>query len=120
MLKTKLTFFLLVQLFGAVHQDDEFSVLQEIQQELLAEGWRVSSNIWHTIVTQLFGGIATILVNHFVMAISFSPPELAILEDYHRNMQFEEQALNALVEGMEDCGLIICPVCFAWVQFNNS
>ncbi|XP_012687504.1 RPA-interacting protein [Clupea harengus] len=63
-------------LFGAVHQDDEFSVLQEIQQELLAE-------------------------------------ELAILEDYHRNMQFEEQALNALVEGMEDCGLIICPVCFA-------
>ncbi|KAG5277168.1 hypothetical protein AALO_G00114340 [Alosa alosa] len=64
-----------VDLFGAVKQDDELTVLQEIQQELLAE-------------------------------------ELAILEDYHKNIQFEEQSLKALVEGMENSNLIICPVCF--------
>lgn len=64
-----------IDLFGAVQQDDELVVLQEIQQELLAE-------------------------------------ELAILEDYHKNLQFEEQSLNALVEGMEGSGFVICPVCF--------
>lgn len=30
--------FIFLQLFGAVQQDDEMAVLQEIQQELLAEG----------------------------------------------------------------------------------
>ncbi|XP_063079450.1 RPA-interacting protein [Engraulis encrasicolus] len=65
-----------IDLFGAVQQEDELAVLQEIQQELLAE-------------------------------------ELAILENYHKNLQFEEQSLNALVEGMESSGFVICPVCFA-------
>ncbi|KAG9351923.1 hypothetical protein JZ751_023174 [Albula glossodonta] len=62
-----------------LEDSDELAVLEEIQQELLAE-------------------------------------EVLILEEFEKSMQFEEGYLNAVVEGMEDTGQIICPIChiLAW------
>ncbi|KAI1903546.1 hypothetical protein AGOR_G00028300 [Albula goreensis] len=57
-----------------LEDSDELAVLEEIQQELLAE-------------------------------------EVLILEEFEKSMQFEEGYLNAVVEGMEDTGQIICPIC---------
>ncbi|KAG7483730.1 hypothetical protein MATL_G00041450 [Megalops atlanticus] len=37
--------------------------------------------------------------------------ELLIIEEYEKSMQFEEGFLNAVVEGMEENGQIICPIC---------
>ncbi|XP_051524107.1 RPA-interacting protein [Myxocyprinus asiaticus] len=39
--------------------------------------------------------------------------ELLILEEYQNSMQYEEQYLNSVLEGMEQCGGIICPICHA-------
>ncbi|XP_051966290.1 RPA-interacting protein [Xyrauchen texanus] len=39
--------------------------------------------------------------------------ELLILEEYQNSMQYEEQYLNSMLEGMEQCGEIICPICHA-------
>ncbi|KAJ8412367.1 hypothetical protein AAFF_G00127030 [Aldrovandia affinis] len=37
--------------------------------------------------------------------------ELSIIEEYEKSMTYEERYLNAVVEGMEEEGQIICPVC---------
>lgn len=39
--------------------------------------------------------------------------ELLILEEYNNSMQYEEQYINSVLEGMEASGQIICPVCHA-------
>lgn len=38
-------------------------------------------------------------------------PELSIIEEYEKSMQFEEQYLNSVVEGLEGERQIICPIC---------
>ncbi|KPP67602.1 hypothetical protein Z043_113782 [Scleropages formosus] len=37
--------------------------------------------------------------------------ELLIIEEYEKSMRYEEKYLDAVVEGMEGEGQIICPVC---------
>ncbi|KAG9281704.1 RPA-interacting protein [Astyanax mexicanus] len=37
--------------------------------------------------------------------------ERSIIEEYHKSQQYEEQYLNVVVEGMEEDGKLICPVC---------
>ncbi|XP_030648871.1 RPA-interacting protein [Chanos chanos] len=37
--------------------------------------------------------------------------ELSIIEEYEKSQQEEEQYLNSVVEGMEENGYVICPVC---------
>ncbi|NP_001038853.1 RPA-interacting protein [Danio rerio] len=39
--------------------------------------------------------------------------ELAILEEYNNSMRYEEQYLDSVLEGMDQGGQIICPVCHA-------
>ncbi|XP_054463877.1 RPA-interacting protein [Anoplopoma fimbria] len=36
--------------------------------------------------------------------------EMSIIEEYERNLQFEQQYISSVVEGMEDA-YIICPIC---------
>ena len=35
---------------------------------------------------------------------------MSIIEEYERNLQFEEQFISSVVDGMEDKH-IICPIC---------
>ncbi|KAJ8343053.1 hypothetical protein SKAU_G00329810 [Synaphobranchus kaupii] len=37
--------------------------------------------------------------------------ELSIIEEYEKSMQYEEGYLNAVVQGMEEEGQIVCPIC---------
>ncbi|XP_035289547.1 RPA-interacting protein isoform X2 [Anguilla anguilla] len=37
--------------------------------------------------------------------------ELLIIEEFEKSMQYEERYLNAVVEGMEEEGQIVCPIC---------
>ncbi|KAL7838120.1 hypothetical protein AOLI_G00265240 [Acnodon oligacanthus] len=37
--------------------------------------------------------------------------ERSIIEEYHKSQQYEERYLNVVVDGMEDDGKLICPVC---------
>ncbi|KAI4878118.1 hypothetical protein NFI96_025562 [Prochilodus magdalenae] len=37
--------------------------------------------------------------------------ERSIIEEYHKSQQYEEQYLNVVVDGMEENGKLICPVC---------
>ncbi|CAM4547170.1 hypothetical protein PO909_026668 [Leuciscus waleckii] len=37
--------------------------------------------------------------------------ELSILEEYNRSVRYEEQYLDSVLEGMEQGGRIICPIC---------
>ncbi|XP_072517846.1 RPA-interacting protein [Salminus brasiliensis] len=37
--------------------------------------------------------------------------ERSIIEEYHKSQQYEEQYLNLVVDGMEEVGRLICPVC---------
>ncbi|KAL6463840.1 hypothetical protein MHYP_G00282310 [Metynnis hypsauchen] len=37
--------------------------------------------------------------------------ERSIIEEYHKSQQYEEQYLNVVVDGMEEDGKLICPVC---------
>ncbi|KAI5615582.1 RPA-interacting protein isoform X1 [Silurus asotus] len=39
--------------------------------------------------------------------------EFAIIEEYHKSEQFEEKYFNSVVEGMEEEGNLICPMCHA-------
>ncbi|KAI5089250.1 RPA-interacting protein isoform X1 [Silurus meridionalis] len=39
--------------------------------------------------------------------------KLAIIEEYHKSQQFEEKYFNSVVEGMEEEGKLICPMCHA-------
>ncbi|XP_051750682.1 RPA-interacting protein [Ctenopharyngodon idella] len=39
--------------------------------------------------------------------------ELSILEEYNSSVRYEEQYLNSVLEGMEQGGQIICPICHA-------
>ncbi|XP_028662842.1 RPA-interacting protein [Erpetoichthys calabaricus] len=55
-------------------EDDELSVLEEIQKELISQ-------------------------------------EQAIIEEYERSVFYEEQCLNAMVEGMDSNDSLICPLC---------
>ncbi|KAJ8275812.1 hypothetical protein COCON_G00075640 [Conger conger] len=41
--------------------------------------------------------------------------ELSIIEEYEKSMQYEEGYLNSVVEGMEEGGQIVCPIC----RMNN-
>ncbi|KAG2459137.1 RIPA protein, partial [Polypterus senegalus] len=55
-------------------EDDELSVLEEIQKELISQ-------------------------------------EQAIIEEYERSVFYEEQCLNAMVEGIDSSDSLICPLC---------
>ncbi|XP_029555424.1 RPA-interacting protein isoform X1 [Salmo trutta] len=46
--------------------------------------------------------------------------ELSIIEEYEKSMQFEEQYLNSVVEGLEGERQIICPVCHVHNLAVNS
>ncbi|XP_036436419.1 RPA-interacting protein [Colossoma macropomum] len=37
--------------------------------------------------------------------------ERSIIEEYHKSQQYEEQYLSVVVDGMEEDGKLICPVC---------
>lgn len=37
-------------------------------------------------------------------------PEVSIIDEYERNLLFEQQYISSVVEGMED-SYIICPIC---------
>ncbi|KAK3508828.1 hypothetical protein QTP70_009604 [Hemibagrus guttatus] len=37
--------------------------------------------------------------------------ELAIIEEYHKSLQYEEKYFNSVVDGMEEEEKLICPVC---------
>ncbi|XP_047007698.1 RPA-interacting protein isoform X2 [Ictalurus punctatus] len=39
--------------------------------------------------------------------------ELSIIEEYHKSQQYEELYLDSIVDGMEEDGKLICPVCHA-------
>ncbi|MCI4394365.1 hypothetical protein PGIGA_G00167790 [Pangasianodon gigas] len=39
--------------------------------------------------------------------------ELSIIEEYHKTQQFEEKYFDSVVDGMEEEGKLICPVCHA-------
>lgn len=39
-----------------------------------------------------------------------SASEMSIIEEYERNLQFEQQYISSVVEGMEEMH-IICPIC---------
>ncbi len=52
-------------------------------------------------------------VSHLKLNFCFSSSELLILEEYNNSMQYEEQYINSVLEGMEASGQIICPVCHA-------
>lgn len=45
---------------------------------------------------------------------TFCTAETSIIEEYERNLQFEQQYISSVVEGMEQTH-IICPVCHTWV-----
>ncbi|KAJ8266296.1 hypothetical protein GJAV_G00128800 [Gymnothorax javanicus] len=37
--------------------------------------------------------------------------ELSIIEEYEKSMQYDEGYLNAVLDGMEEGGQIVCPIC---------
>ncbi|XP_053473990.1 RPA-interacting protein isoform X2 [Ictalurus furcatus] len=39
--------------------------------------------------------------------------ELSIIEEYHKSQQYEEMYFDSIVDGMEEDGKLICPVCHA-------
>lgn len=39
--------------------------------------------------------------------------ELSIIEEYHKSQQYEEKYFDSVVDGMEEEGKLICPVCHA-------
>ncbi|KAF4073017.1 hypothetical protein AMELA_G00253970 [Ameiurus melas] len=39
--------------------------------------------------------------------------ELSIIEEYHKSKQYEEKYFDSVVDGMEEDGKLICPVCHA-------
>ncbi|KAK1787874.1 hypothetical protein P4O66_016351 [Electrophorus voltai] len=50
-----------------------------------------------------------------VSQVNLLSSELSIIEEYHKNQQYEEQYFSSVVDGMEEEGKLICPVC----QRNN-
>lgn len=40
---------------------------------------------------------------------------MSIIEEFERNLQFEQQYISSVVEGMDEMH-IICPICRMWVQ----
>lgn len=42
--------------------------------------------------------------------------EMSIIDEYERNLQFEQQYILSVVEGMDEMH-VICPVCRAWVKY---
>ncbi|KAM4531640.1 RPA-interacting protein isoform 1-T1 [Odontesthes bonariensis] len=63
----------MAEMFSVMKEYDELAVLEEIQQELMAQ-------------------------------------EMSIIEEYERNLQFEQQYISSIVERMEEMH-IICPIC---------
>lgn len=43
--------------------------------------------------------------------LSFFPPEQLVIEEYERSLQFDEECLNAILDGLDASNRIICPVC---------
>lgn len=39
--------------------------------------------------------------------------ELSIIEEYHKSQQYEEKYFDSVVDGIEEEGKLICPVCHA-------
>lgn len=54
---------------------------------------------------------------HCVVCPCFT--EMNIIQEYERNLQFEEQYISSVVEGLDDAH-IICPVCRTSVCFKSA
>ncbi|XP_060768292.1 RPA-interacting protein [Neoarius graeffei] len=46
--------------------------------------------------------------------------ELSIIEEYHKSQQYEEKYFDSVVDGIEEEGKLICPVCHAHNLTVNS
>lgn len=42
--------------------------------------------------------------------VFLSASEMSIIDEYERNLQFEQQYISSVVEGMEEMH-VICPIC---------
>uniref|UniRef100_H2SYT6 RPA interacting protein n=1 Tax=Takifugu rubripes TaxID=31033 RepID=H2SYT6_TAKRU len=75
-----------------------------IVQEVMEEEWTAlrseDEDICQTAAPELLEEIQQELMSH----------EMNIIEEYERNLQFEEQYISSVVEGLDETH-VICPVC---------
>lgn len=64
--------------------------------------------VWNQNVSLLFWA-------HIKAVHLLSTSETSIIEEYERNLQFEQQYISSVVEGMDEMH-VICPICHAWVK----
>ncbi|KAM9843236.1 RPA-interacting protein [Aulostomus maculatus] len=91
-------------------------IVQEVMEEewtaLQSEGQRLPSLLGPEDMSELF----SVMKEYDELAVfdeiqqELMSQEMSIIEEYERNLQFEEQYLSSVVEGMDEIP-IICPVC---------